>query len=542
MEYRKELSEKSKKLIEKQFKSDILNKSTGYYEKENIFPITSKPNEKKIKLEQFIPHFTEVKASERRFNNLLSDKQRNNSFIIKNKKLEPNKNPELELIRKRAKTIKNSCYDEKGNFSSKRRYILEFYGIEKLNELNKDEPNLNTENTINNIKTVKNNIEIDKDIKEYNENKGKEENIYNNENNERGKVNIRNNNDIKSFNNIKRKRIRDLVLKSRNMNNDNNYNIANDKEYYSYINPNYERFNTVNEEKENLLTFNELKNDDKNEELFNNIEEKQLNKFSRNKNPINYNLNLSTLTNKVMENTVANIGNPYKIHNRIKTDIHLPSPFSYINNTTQINPKYHAKDISKLFYTKTDFPVKNIRTKKIVKNNEDKELYNIEFKINKKNQNEDLSTTDKMNIKNIKQIFHNNGLHIYDFNEDAMNMLSTEKKIEAKLRKNKGDINFDKNYKNALKILEKNGIKANQNQILNEKGFQSKIPKKKRRATPGTVLYDNRFHKDENTKINTGNKNKKTNKKSKMILPQYDINYKNQFKYKEKYFNHKKNK
>ena len=133
MEYRKELSEKSKKLIAKQFKSDILNRSTGYYKTENILPITSKPNEKKINLKKFVPHFQEIKAAERHFNNLLSDKQRNNSFILKHKKFLPNKNQELEIIRKRAKTIKDNCYDKKGNFSSKRRYILEFYGLEKLN-------------------------------------------------------------------------------------------------------------------------------------------------------------------------------------------------------------------------------------------------------------------------------------------------------------------------------------------------------------------------------------------------------------------------
>ena len=55
MENRKELSEKSKKLIAKQFKSDILNISTGYYKKENIFPITPKPNESKQKVKEFIP-------------------------------------------------------------------------------------------------------------------------------------------------------------------------------------------------------------------------------------------------------------------------------------------------------------------------------------------------------------------------------------------------------------------------------------------------------------------------------------------------------
>ena len=55
MEYRRELSEKSKKLIAMQFKSDILNVSTGYYKKENIFPITPKPNESRQKMKEFTP-------------------------------------------------------------------------------------------------------------------------------------------------------------------------------------------------------------------------------------------------------------------------------------------------------------------------------------------------------------------------------------------------------------------------------------------------------------------------------------------------------
>ena len=133
MENRKELSEKSKKLIAKQFNSDILNKKSGYYKKENIYPITSKPNELKINIKEFIPQFKEEKPYERKFNNLLSDKQRNNSFILKYKNIAPNKNKELEIIRKRNKTIKDNCLDNKGNLSCRKRYILEFYGIQKLN-------------------------------------------------------------------------------------------------------------------------------------------------------------------------------------------------------------------------------------------------------------------------------------------------------------------------------------------------------------------------------------------------------------------------
>ena len=501
MENRKELSEKSKKLIAKQFKSDILNKSTGYYKKENIFPITAKPNELKIKLDKFIPHFNEIKPAERRFFNLLSDKQRNNSFILKHKNLEPNKNQELENERKRAKTIKDNCYDEKGNFSSKRRYILEFYGIDKLNKYK------NNDNQINNIEVMK------------------EEDLTNKQNIEKEKGNY------KHQNNIKKRRIRDLILKSRNINNDND--DENENEYYSNIKPNHERLKTFNEQNDNfLLTFNDKNN--KTAFLLNNKEEKHLNKISRNKNSIlDYNLNLSSYANNQIQNTVSNIINPEKSHNRIRTDINFPNIYSY--NIREI-PKYHSRDISKLFYTTTNFPVKNIRIKK--PENKEKEYFNLEFKNNKNNPDENSS---KMDSKNIKEIFYKNGLHLYDLNEDGMNILNTEKRMEAKLRKNKDDINFEKNYKNALKILEINGIKVDKNQILNEKGFQNKVIKKKRKGTPGRVLYDNRFHKDENTKINTGKKNNKIlKKKSKNIRPQNNNDYKNNYKYKEKYFNHNK--
>ena len=83
--------------------------------------------------------------------------------------------------------------------------------------------------------------------------------------------------------------------------------------------------------------------------------------------------------------------------------------------------------------------------------------------------------------------------------------------------------------------MEKKGIIVDKIQISNEKGYQSKIikTKKKRKGTPGTILYDNRFHKDENTKINTG-MNNNFKRKSKNLMPQYDINYKNIVKYKDK--------
>ena len=173
MENRKELSEKSKKLIAKQFNSDILNKKSGYYKKENIYPITSKPNELRINLKEFIPHFKEEKPFERKFNDLLSDKQRNNSFILKYKNLAPNKNKELEIIRKRNKTIKDNCYDNKGNFSCRKRYLFEFYDITKLN-------NTFDNNNLNNINLFSNDKNNNKD---NNENKNKNrDNIKRNKN------------------------------------------------------------------------------------------------------------------------------------------------------------------------------------------------------------------------------------------------------------------------------------------------------------------------------------------------------------------------
>ena len=238
MENRKELSEKSKKLIAKQFKSDILNKSTGYYKTENIYPIASKPNEFKIKLEKFVPHFKEEKAVERHFYNLLSEKQRNNSFILKHKKLLPYKDEELEIKRKRNKTIKDNCYDKRGNFSSKRRYILEFYGIELLN---KTFENID----INNNNIIQNETNINKE-------KEKENRKDNNINKFKHK-----------FNNSKKNKIRELIMKNKNRNLDSNYNKIdssiklNNEEIFNDVNNNniennsfFKNFNETNINKE----------------------------------------------------------------------------------------------------------------------------------------------------------------------------------------------------------------------------------------------------------------------------------------------------
>ena len=303
-------------------------------------------------------------------------------------------------------------------------------------------------------------------------------------------------------------------MKSRN---ENNFKNDND------IKPNYEKFNTVNEDKGISLIFNKLNRKNKNNFFLNNIKERHLKKISRNKPQINYNeLYLSSLTNREIQNTTSNIIIPNNIYNRIQTDITLNNTFSY--NPREI-PKYKIKDISRVFYTKTNYPIKNIKTKQDMKNKDEKKYHNLEFKIKNNKPNTESSPSNKINKKNIKEIFYKNGLHTYNLNEDNMNILSNDKRIKEKLRKNKEDINFKKYYKNISEFMDNKRIELDKNKILDEKGFQNKVVKRKRKGTPGKVLYDNRFHKDENTKINTGKKIKNLqNKKSKNILPQNNQN------------------
>ena len=108
--------------------------------------------------------------------------------------------------------------------------------------------------------------------------------------------------------------------------------------------------------------------------------------------------------------------------------------------------------------------------------------------------------------------------------------------MEAKLRKNKKDENFDRNFRKTQKELKKYNITINKREILGETGFESKVVRKKRKGTPGRILHKKKEKKDENTKLNTG----LGFKKDKNIFPQKDNNYKNDFNYKNSYFNHNK--
>ena len=489
MENRKELSEKSKKLISKQFKSDILNASTGYYKKEKIFPITPKPNESKQKYKEFIPKYKEIKPHEMRISNLLSDQQKHNNLIMNNLKIiQTKRNPEIENKRKREKTIKDNCYDNKGNFSAKKRYILEFYGLENIN---KTPYNRSTSESIKERRFHNRSLFIQR---------------------------------IRKCLDIYNEMIDSYIEKYSTINNNANYNGDN--------NINDFENNSIN------ISYNDL-----NHNGFNGIinNRNKLSKISRNKNHNRYN-NLSLNLNENFNNTYNFEINKENNHNRVKTDINYTNRDTYKNNKNfnnkdnqkeneknNLQKYYHPKDITKVFYTQINKPVKSDRINKNERDNEEKEYFNLQIK------NID-SLKDLPDKKKIKEIFYKNGLHIYDLNEDGMNILSREKKMEAKLRKNKKDEDFDRNYRKATKELKKLNIVIDKREILSDKGFESKVVRKKRKGTPGRVLYNNKQNKDENTRLNTGF----GYKRDKNILPQKNQNYKNYYNYRMTYFNHNK--
>ena len=451
MEFRKEKSEKSKEIIRKQFQSDILNAKTGYYKKEKISPITPKPNESRDKMKEFIPKYKEIRPNIRLFNDLLSHRQKLDLSI---NDLRPNlnrQNSEVQVLRGYTKIIKDNCFDEKGNFSARKRYRFEFYGKENINN------------------------------KTFN----------------------------KSFNNtIKDKR-----------------------------NKSYKRFF------KSSLYIQKIPHNTKNVKSCKDI-------FSESKNMKNLLQTPRKISNKNLKSPqdeikiVKNNINLTKINNNKINQLKLASNQTTkrkslnSNNTVDEKLNYgHPKDLNKEFYTKTNNPVKNNRI--IKKDNDEKEYFNIEIENTNIHYKEPI-----IDQKKLKQIFLKNGLHVYDFNEDGMNILSKDKKIEAKLRKNKKDDNFDKNYRNVVRELNKINVKVNRCGIINETGFINKNAQRKRKGTPGKNLCKNKENKDENTKLNTGLNiglnNGFTIKRDKYILPQENKDYKNGYNYKMKYFNHNK--
>ena len=427
MEFRKEKSEKSKSLIEKQFQSDIFNIKTGYYKTENILPVTQKPNESRGKNTEFIPKYNELKYYEKNFINLLSDEQKHNSNLLKLKPSHSQKNFELEIVRNRSKKIKNNCYDQNGHFSAKKLYLLDVFGKANTNICheykNKDNSQSIKEkrNKIHNCNYNKKNI-----IQKYP--KFLSLDIINNIN-ENHKINNTYN---KYYNNISC----------------TNYNSENSKELNKCSSPDINRNNV------NIInwTINPYYN----------------NKLENNKNLGNRQFN----KNNSLKQTLKNIKSEKIFYGHPKE---LVKVFSTESNQGK---KYNIKRINKINY-------------------EDQEYFNILLK----NIQSD-KTSFLLDEKKIKEIFYKNGLHIYDFNGDGMNGLFIHKKIEAKLRKDKDDINFDRNYKRVVKELNKCNIRLDKREMIDGKRFKYLNNIKKRKGTPGTALYKNRKNKEEINKLN----------------------------------------
>jgi len=429
MEFRKELVRRQL------YQSDIFNIKTGYYKTENILPITPKPTEKNKKIREFIPRYKNIYEHLRLNNDLLGQRlnksysQNNFTFTLKRQ------NSEVHNLRKYNKTIRDNCFDEKGNFSAKKRFRLEFYGKEERN------------NTINNRTLF---IKPSKSIKE------------------------------------KRK----FSLRKKSQSSMNTFDKIDDLKYKAF---------------KRIYSCKNLNKNGKSPDNDKDID-------YRNKK------NLEYTPYKQKENKKINNDSPNKA-NKLKP---IKNKFSF----NQLNIKKNKNNS----LTKDSLNIKTISNKinRKENNTNNKNLENDDFLIEIKNEN---NKTKKNNIlvdkKKLKQIFLKNGLHIYNFNEGGANILSGNEKFEAKLRKNKEDENFDINYRNVVRELNKINIKVNRRGMVYESCIFNKNSKI-RKGTPGKNLKKNI------NKLNYGIK------RDKYVQPVQNKEYKNGYKYNLNYFNHNK--
>lgn len=473
MEYRKEKSQHSKDLIRKHFQSDILNISTGYYKTEKLLPVTPKPNETRNKVKEFVPQYKMEKPSMRLFNDLLSHQQKFNLSFRDFKPSIKRQNSEVNVLRKYTKAIQDNCYDEKGNFSARKRFRLEFYGKQNVN--------INLHKTFNKSQ----NKSLNKTIKD------------------KRKESIR-------------------------------------KTHYSslYLNKAPSHISKV---KSCKSIYSDRTNYTNNNNHLQNLEHSPIKKMT-NTTTIKKNKHMSC--DKIQKNkldfgkiNIDKIDKKDKLNSQKKID----------KNKSNEKLLYFTKpkNFNKEFYSKTNQPIQSSREVMRHKDTDEKDYFDIEIK----NENNRLKGP-MVDQKKLKQIFLKNGLHLYDINMDKMNNLFTDKKIGAKLRKNKKDENFEKNYRNIVKELNKINIKVNRCGMNNDTGFINNNVQRKRKGTPGKNLK-NKENKEENIKLNTGRKSsykvesKKQDigfgyKRDKNIQPQINNDYKNGYTYKMNYYNHNK--
>lgn len=423
MEYRKNL------LRRQLYQSDILNIKTGYYKIENIPTITPKPTESNKIVKEFIPNYKQHKNNIRIYRDSLANID-NKSFISNDFSFLKRQNSEIQIMRKYTKTIRENCFDEKGNFSAKKRFRLEFYGKCGGNNI---------------FNTQVNDKKINKSIKEKRKlSFGKIDKSLLNKLDKVDGYQIQRVNDkikrrIYSCNNI---------FKNKKNNNENNKDNFKKKYVFTpYKQKEKQEINNNEDNKQRNIKIIPLKLDEKENGI----------KHSKKKS-----LNIKTITDK--SNNIKN-----------KTQEGNDDFYIEIKNENQENRK------SKIFVDK----------------------------------------------KKLKQIFLKNGLHIYNFDQIGNNILSNNEKFEAKLRKNNDDENFEKNYRNVVKELNKINIKVNRLGLIYENCIFNKNSKI-RKGTPGKNLRKN------NSKINYGIK------RDKYILPQQNKDYKNGYKYNMNYYNHGK--
>lgn len=259
----------------------------------------------------------------------------------------------------------------------------------------------------------------------------------------------------------------------------------------------------------NVLDMNIINNNDKIKNI----------KYTYNKyynNPFNkYNTNNNLKTIYIKKKPNINIinwtVNPYNNNYAIKKNYNSTNVSVDLKRNSQNKLKNgqsekvfygHPKSLDKVFYTETKEPILKLHNniQKInKKENKEQQYFNILI------QNDDLNDNGCLiDEKTIKTIFYKNGLHIYDLNEDGMNDLFTKKKIEAKLRKDINDENFEKNFRKVKKELNKYNINIDKQEMKDGKGFKNKNSVKQRKGTPGSALYKNIDKKDYNTELNTG--------------------------------------
>ena len=421
MEFRREL------ILKNYYKSDIFNIKTGYYKKENILPITPKPTENRKEIKHFIPTYKNIIPKLRLYDDLAGHMIKR-SYTLNNISFNfKRQNSDIHALRNYTKTIRDNCFDEKGNFSAKKRFQLEFYGEVKENNTNK-----------NNSFRIKRN----KSIKEMR------------------KMNIR-------------KLYKNLTISNDEL---NTYDM-NKKKIYKRINS----YNNINRKEKNELKYNGYY-----KEKSENIPQEQ----------------------KKREN----------INNSINQE-----------NMQKIGKKNFAEFKSNK--RKNSLNIKKIKVeskKKEIKPHNKNALENDDYYIEIKNDNnENTKNNIYVDKKKLTQIFLKNGLHIYNFKEDGANILSNKAKFEAKLRRNNEDENFDKNYRNVVKELNKINIKVNRVGLIYDNCIFNKNSKI-RKGTPGKNLKKN------NHKLNYGIK------RDKYVLPQQNQDYKNGYKYNLDHYNHKK--